>query len=69
MKQLTKIIAGTTGILLIGTGVMACNPSPSTANAASSDTNNTVVSTGMVDLTKAAESSVNAVVYIKVTMN
>ena len=62
MKQLTKRIAGTAGMVLLGTGLMGFCPTFSSAYAAE-------IPSGMVDLTQAAESSVNAVVYIKVTMN
>lgn len=62
MKQLTKRIAGTAGMILLGTGLMGFCPTFSSAYAAG-------IPSGMVDLTQAAESSVNAVVYIKVTMN
>lgn len=62
MKQLTKRIAGTAGMALLGAGFFGFCPTFSSACAAE-------IPSGMVDLTQAAESSVNAVVYIKVTMN
>lgn len=63
MKTTTKIILGALAFLIAGACVVGgfqsrCMAQPSTA-----------VASGYVDLTQAAESSVNAVVYIRVTQN
>lgn len=69
MKQLTKKVAGAAGIVLLGTGLLAFHPTCTSATPNQTVSTNNVTSQGMVDLTQAAESSVNAVVYIKVTVN
>lgn len=65
---MTKTLLGTTALVAAGACLMGMSepscvtqPAPATATVA--------VPTGMVDLTKAAETSVNAVVYIRVTTN
>lgn len=71
MKQTTKTWLGITALVFgssafTGAMIKASSPMPSPLPAAS---NVPVASAGLVDLTYAAESTVNAVVYIKVTEN
>ena len=68
MKQLTKTIFGAALLFLAGAGVMGFVEAPSATHDTSS-TSQVSGPTGLVDLTKAAETSVNAVVYIRVTTN
>lgn len=68
MKQLTKTIFGAALLFLAGAGVMGFVEAPSATHDTSS-TSQVSGPTGLVDLTKAAETSVNAVVYIRVRTN
>lgn len=72
MKQLAKTISGAVLLFLAGAGVMGFVEAPCAAEdtsvASTSGTANGGTS-GLVDLTQAAETSVNAVVYIRVTTN
>ena len=73
MKQTTKMVFSVTAAALFGAAVMSFVPrsgvQTNSVAPASVPTTQSTVSTGLVDLTKAAETSVNAVVYIKVTTN
>lgn len=71
MRQLTKTVLGAALLFLAGAGVMGFVEAPASAKeqpAVAGETKSYNVS-GMVDLTAAAETSVNAVVYIRVTTN
>lgn len=68
MKQLTKTILGAVLLFLAGAGVMGFVEAPTSAKTTSS-TSQVSGPSGLVDLTQAAETSVNAVVYIRVTTN
>lgn len=62
MKSTARTMMITAALAVGSIGVMGCFDSPCVAQ-------NTTATAGLVDLTKAAETSVNAVVYIKVTTN
>ena len=64
MEKTTKRVLGTAALFLGSFGVMGCIDSPCRAQSS-----NVAAPSGLVDLTHAAETSVNAVVYIKVTTN
>lgn len=71
MKQLAKTISGAVLLFLAGAGVMGFVEAPNADQSASAASAPQVINgaSGLVDLTKAAETSVNAVVYIRVTTN
>ena len=63
MKETTKKVLGTAALFVGSFCAMGCIESPVKAQPS------VAAPTGLVDLTQAAETSVNAVVYIKVTTN
>ena len=68
MKRMARNVLGTMAFSLATMCMLSCVDSP--CNAQSQTQAQTVAApSGLVDLTAAAESSVNAVVYIKVTTN
>ena len=68
MNKTVKNVLGTASVFIGSLCVMSCVDSPCQAQPTAAPAN-AVVSSGLVDLTYAAETSVNAVVYIKVTTN
>ncbi|MCD8317637.1 MAG: Do family serine endopeptidase [Paraprevotella sp.] len=62
MRETTKKVLGTAALFIGSFCIMGCIESPCRAQSSAAPS-------GLVDLTAAAESSVNAVVYIKVTTN
>ena len=64
MEKTTKKVLGTAALFIGSFCVMGCIDSPCRAQSST-----VAAPTGLVDLTQAAEASVNAVVYIKVTTN
>ena len=62
MKETTRKVLGTAALFIGSFCVMGCVETPVKAQPSAAPS-------GLVDLTQAAETSVNAVVYIKVTTN